>query len=119
MKTCKTSVCTACQARPVHARGYCTICYQRAYRAGLIAVAHAGPHHACTVAGCARLAWAPGYCNTHYMRVLRHGDPLVCGQRGRPRQAWVCSICDRPHYARGFCRSHYAKWLAGRPKTAA
>jgi hypothetical protein len=104
--------------RPIHARGYSTRCYARAYRAGLLQTRE--PVRRCRVPDCGRLAWAAGYCNTHYMRVLRRGDPLICKRDGRPRRTWVCSVegCERPHYARGFCRSHYAKWLAHRKAAA-
>ena len=59
---------------------------------------------ACSVDGCDRRYRARGFCNLHYLRWRRHGDPLTV--RTRPK----CVFCDQPHRARGFCWSHYARW---------
>lgn len=67
----------------------------------------------CSVEGCERTVTARGMCNMHYLRWLRHGDPLVMLQSGPPRQAIACTICGKqPTLARGWCKSHYAHWLS-------
>lgn len=40
----------------------------------------------CSVTGCTKDAWARGYCNTHYARWRKHGDPLIVLQTGPPRR---------------------------------
>lgn len=61
---------------------------------------------ACTVPGCTGVHEARGYCQKHYRRWKRHGDP---NHQPTPRS---CTIpdCDRPHRARGWCDTHYAAW---------
>lgn len=62
----------------------------------------------CGVEGCERRRYARGWCEMHYRRVLRHGDPL----HGEDRPT-VCTIdgCDRPVDAHGLCHGHYQRWL--------
>lgn len=37
------------------------------------------PTRTCTIDGCYKPAKARGYCNSHYLRLIRHGDPLAGG----------------------------------------
>jgi len=65
----------------------------------------------CQIDGCNGKHVARGWCDAHYMRWRRHGDP----EAGGPPQAQrgvVCSIegCDGKHYARGWCKAHYDRW---------
>lgn len=62
----------------------------------------------CTVEGCDRTHYALGYCNMHWTRRRKHGDPLV-GERCRPHP---CSIdgCARRAESRGWCNAHYKRW---------
>lgn len=64
----------------------------------------------CSVDGCERSVTARGWCDAHYRRWRRHGDPL--GGRTSPRIR-SCEIegCERSHYARGWCHLHYGRWL--------
>jgi hypothetical protein len=61
----------------------------------------------CSVAGCGRKSVGKGFCNKHYERWKKHGDPLF----ERPPVPTHCSVdgCEAAHKARGFCRSHYGK----------
>ncbi|MBW3562794.1 MAG: HNH endonuclease [Actinobacteria bacterium] len=61
----------------------------------------------CGVEGCGRGRYARGWCEKHYRRVLRHGDPL----HGEDRPT-VCTIdgCDAPVDAHGLCHGHYQRW---------
>lgn len=69
-------------------------------------------HSTCRIDDCDITPCARGWCNAHYKRWKRHGDPLAGGstrQRGR-----VCDIeaCGLPHEARGYCQVHYNRWLS-------
>jgi hypothetical protein len=65
----------------------------------------------CLIAGCGRNVWVKGYCRRHYLRLIRHGDPLAGGPlRDGTKHVTHCSIdgCNRPvAYAdSGLCRCH-------------
>lgn len=66
----------------------------------------------CTVPDCDKPIQARGYCNTHYTRWHKHGDPLVVMRRGPRPQNKVCTFpdCDGPSRARGYCTTHYNRW---------
>jgi hypothetical protein len=61
----------------------------------------------CSIEDCNRKYWGRGYCQLHYARRRRWGDPLITHKKIRG----ICSVdgCDKPHMARGFCFSHYMK----------
>lgn len=40
----------------------------------------------CTIDGCSREHYARGWCNSHYLRWRRHGDPTVVKGTGRARK---------------------------------
>lgn len=60
----------------------------------------------CSVDGCELSIKSRGWCNLHYLRWWKYGDPLA---------VWVapgeCGVdgCNRPHRARGFCTAHYQR----------
>jgi hypothetical protein len=62
----------------------------------------------CSVAECVGPVKSRGYCQTHYMRVVRHGDPLYVPAfaKGSP-----CTIdgCDGPQKGKGLCSKHYQR----------
>lgn|SRR5690606_19847350 len=62
----------------------------------------------CSVEGCGKPSNIRGYCNKHYLRVVRHGDPHFCL---RPKNS-ICTVdgCGRPAVARGLCDGHYGRW---------
>jgi hypothetical protein len=67
------------------------------------------PGTTCSIEGCDRLATSRGWCQTHYMRYRRHGDPGGAELlRGRYDG---CSIegCDRSHWALGWCNMHWQR----------
>lgn len=61
----------------------------------------------CTIRGCTGLCLARGWCEAHYRRWRRHGDP-----RGGIHVRVTCRVqdCPAPHDARGLCATHYARW---------
>jgi hypothetical protein len=66
----------------------------------------------CDVAGCGRPHYAHGYCQAHYFRWQRHGDPRA-DIALQERQQGPCSVhsCERPARARGLCDAHYRRLL--------
>lgn len=63
----------------------------------------------CSVEGCLNEAKSRGFCNAHYGRWKRHGDPLISRrQRTHPP---LCTVpdCDRPWYSLGLCSIHYER----------
>lgn len=57
----------------------------------------------CSIEGCATKHYAMGWCNKHWSRWRKHGDPLLGARTVR-----LCSIegCDRKHLRNGFCNMH-------------
>ena len=68
------------------------------------------PQAICDVADCdapVRTRYAK-WCNRHYFRWYRHGDPLADHTVHRP----TCSVddCDRPHRGHGYCIMHLYRY---------
>lgn len=63
----------------------------------------------CIIEGCDKpvKCKSRGWCNPHYQRWYRHGDPLI-SKKCPP----FCSIegCDRPYCTNGWCSMHYHRW---------
>ena len=57
---------------------------------------------------CGETVHARGWCEKHYRRWLRHGDPTVLLKR--PARGIECSQCPRESKARGMCEKHYKRW---------
>lgn len=55
-----------------------------------------------------------GWCRKHYIRWMRHGDPLIVKRVSRTA-APVCTVkgCDRVSMTKGYCPPHYARHLRG------
>ena len=62
----------------------------------------------CSIDGCDKRHFGHGYCNMHYERWRKHGDPT----REPPQPIEGCAIddCEAAHYCRGWCRIHYNRW---------
>lgn len=58
----------------------------------------------CSINECGRKVVARGYCDTHYRRLLRHGDTASLHRS-------TCTIegCVGQHQAKGLCSRHYKK----------
>jgi hypothetical protein len=66
----------------------------------------------CIVAGCERTHWGRGYCQAHYTRVLRHGDPQVhIPVMVKSPNGPVCSVdgCGRKPHAHNLCSGHLTR----------
>lgn len=66
----------------------------------------------CIVPDCQHTHWGRGYCQGHYARVLRHGDP----QAGKPLQVKhplgaACAVesCPNKPHAHNLCVSHLSR----------
>lgn len=64
----------------------------------------------CGVEDCGVVQKTRGLCQSHYLRLLRHGDP----NKGRDAFTWKGHICMEegctlPVLAKGYCREHYDK----------
>ncbi|WP_433379404.1 hypothetical protein [Streptosporangium sp. CA-115845] len=63
---------------------------------------------------CPRPAIARGWCNKHYVRWQRTGDPL--GNRSRAGQYTFCAVvedgrtCGERSVSKGMCRKHYSRF---------
>lgn len=67
----------------------------------------------CSVDGCDRPHKSKGYCEPHYQRWSRAGDPQADLPIGtRRRDAGECKVdgCDRPRLSREWCGAHYQRW---------
>ena len=64
----------------------------------------------CSVEECERSSVARGWCDPHYRRWLKHGDPVFV--RFRPARPDECSVegCADAPESRGWCSRHYARW---------
>lgn len=62
----------------------------------------------CRVEKCERTRAARGWCEAHYRRWKRHGDPLSGGALRQPGRLCSAGGCQKPHEARGYCAAHYA-----------
>jgi HNH endonuclease len=66
----------------------------------------------CSVEGCNGKHKGRGYCQLHYSRFRRHGDPKEL-PRGGSKPLYVgCSVeqCDRPHASLGYCAKHWKRF---------
>ena len=69
----------------------------------------------CSIGGCGRTTarLKRGWCDTHYRRYLKTGDPLgggPIGPRSNTRQPCDVDGCGRPSQAKAFCDLHYRRW---------
>lgn len=62
----------------------------------------------CSIESCGRKHYAKGWCNLHWKRWRKHGDPSTVSEVARQ----PCSVvdCDRLAVARGWCDMHWRRW---------
>lgn len=63
----------------------------------------------CKIALCTRSHRALGFCNAHYLKYKRFGDPLWVAP-DRPKK--ICNIksCTGKHWSKGYCQRHYTSF---------
>lgn len=68
------------------------------------------PNSTCSIAECEKSVTARGWCDAHYSRWKRYGDPTA-GGRSKAGPGSSCSIdgCGGLIRGWGYCRSHYRK----------
>lgn len=69
----------------------------------------------CTIDDCAKIHFGHGYCQMHYVRWRKHGDPNALVRRKNADQP-VCEVdgCERQPSKRGMCNAHYQRDRKGR-----
>ena len=62
----------------------------------------------CKIEGCEKPPKSRGWCQPHYARWWRCGDP----EKYAPAVIELCTVegCDAPHVARGYCNTHWKRW---------
>lgn len=65
----------------------------------------------CSMDGCGQPSTRRGWCEMHYVRWYRHGDPNVILKPKIARDP-TCTIegCGKLHTARGLCSGHYKRF---------
>jgi len=70
----------------------------------------------CTVSSCREAAKCRGWCNKHYLRWRKHGNP----EQYSFHKTCTVANCTEPARGHGYCRKHYQRWRAhGDPLTSA
>lgn len=61
----------------------------------------------CSIDGCGNKHKGLDYCEKHYQRFKKHGDPLIYFAKK------MCGVdeCMGIYYGRGFCGKHYQRWV--------
>lgn len=61
----------------------------------------------CSIPDCSKPRFCRGWCEAHYLRWRRHGDPQA--GRAAPSKGAICSIpdCGKPLKSLGLCLAHY------------
>ena len=64
----------------------------------------------CSIEGCDSPVAGRGWCNAHWLRWQRFGDPLAVLLG--PWWPEICRVdgCDKPTRSRGWCHTHYSRW---------
>ena len=63
----------------------------------------------CKIDGCDRPSAGRGWCQKHWARWRKHGDPMMVKPKVRPfKYGPICAVdeCAKPHHANGYCIYH-------------
>ena len=71
-----------------------------------------GPPRFCEIVGCDKRVKCHGFCQTHYMRWRRHGDPLQGRRSPTANTRRQCRVdgCEKPVKGHDLCPMHLARW---------
>jgi 5-methylcytosine-specific restriction endonuclease McrA len=66
----------------------------------------------CSVENCGRPGRSNGWCQAHYLRLMKVGDVQadIPIRVSRPGSTCVVDGCERLIHGRGFCKLHYLRW---------
>ena len=64
----------------------------------------------CAIDGCTGRHEAKGYCDHHYRKFTRYGDPLYVPKGPPPKSLCKIPNCGRLHHCHGYCSPHYARF---------
>lgn len=65
----------------------------------------------CSIEGCNNEHRALGYCQMHYVRLKKYGDPNITQTIMNSTRSCSIEECDVKHYAKGLCKKHHIdKW---------
>jgi len=65
---------------------------------------------ACSIDKCEKRSYARTWCDTHYRRFRRYGNPESIKREKFVSELCTLDGCDKPHEARGLCTAHYQRW---------
>lgn len=67
----------------------------------------------CSVEFCQQVVMARGYCNRHYQKWSKYGNPLAGGTHRQGSNGCSVEDCTNTrHYALGYCEKHYKRIVA-------
>lgn len=64
----------------------------------------------CTIPDCNGIQVSKGWCDKHYTRWKRHGDPYAF--HAVLKENCLVPDCNNKHNAKGYCPKHYSRWKA-------
>ena len=64
----------------------------------------------CKIEGCNNIIHARGWCNNHYQKWRKHGDPLFCYTKLDLEKCSVDGCNNVACNGRGWCNKHYQRW---------
>lgn len=63
----------------------------------------------CEIPNCELPHAAKGYCEAHYYKLRKYGDPLAVSRRTPALEACSIDGCTAPYHSKGYCQKHYGK----------
>lgn len=60
----------------------------------------------CSIDNCISKHKGHGYCDKHYQRFKKYGDPLI----SFPKKSCAVNGCEGKYYGSSYCNKHYLRW---------